>query len=93
MQVKLDPDKVNMMLNNGSFDILFKSENQIEAIKSYDYGKIHMRLKREKSRYMLKDKYWWIVNIQYELGVRPKRYFKSEKVQEFVKNFVQPYSV
>jgi hypothetical protein len=92
MQIKLNPEKVDLMLSNGSFDILFKSENQIEAIKPYDFGKIHMRLKREKTRYSLKENYYWVANIHYELGVRPNRYFESQKVQDFVKNFVQPYS-
>lgn len=92
MQIKLAPENVEQMLNSGQFKISQRSENQIEATKPFDYGKIHMRLKREKSNYLLQERYHWLANIHFERGLRPQRFFDSKKVHEFAEKYVTPYA-
>jgi hypothetical protein len=92
MQIKLAPENVEPMLNSGQFKISQRSENQIEATKPFDYGKIHMRLKREKSNYLLQERYHWLANIHFERGLRPQRFFDSKKVYEFAEKYVIPYA-
>ena len=91
MQVKLKPENLEPMLQSGNFEISQRFENQIEAFKSFDYGRIHLRMKREKSRYLLKEKYHWVVNFHFEIGLRPQRFFDSQKVHEFAKKYIRPY--
>lgn len=92
MQIKLAPENVESMLKSGEFEISQRSENQIEATKSIDYGRIHMRLKRERSQYLLQEHYHWLANIHFERGLRPQRFFDSKKVHEFAEKYVIPYA-
>jgi hypothetical protein len=92
VQVKLSPKNVEPMIKSGKFEITQRSENQIEAEKSFDYGRIHMILKREKSRYTLTDRYHWVANVHFEKGLRPQRFFDSKKVHEFAEKYVIPYA-
>ena len=92
MQVKLSPENVELMLQSGEFEVTQRSENQIEAKKPFHYGRIHMRLKREKSRYTLQDRYHWVANIHFERGLRPQRFFDTKKVHEFAEKYVIPYA-
>lgn len=92
MQIRLTPENVESMLKGGEFEISQRSENQIEATKPLNYGRIHMRLKREKSRYTLEDRDHWLVNIHLERGLRPQRFFDSKQVHEFAEKYVLPHS-
>lgn len=92
MQIKLPPENVDLMLNEGGFEISCRSENQIEATKSYDYGKVHMILKREKSRYLLQERFHWLANFHFERGLRPQRFFDSKNVIDFAEKYVTPYA-
>jgi hypothetical protein len=92
MQLRLSPENVEPMLQQGKFEISQKSENQIEAFKPFDYGKIHLRMKRKKAGYLLKDSYHWVAAFHLEIGLRPKRFFDSPKVHEFAKKYVIPYT-
>ena len=91
MQVRLSPEKVKPMLQNGEFEISQKSENQIEAFKAFDHGKIHLRMKREKSRYRLQENYRWVAAFHLEKGLRPKRFFDTSKIHEFAEKYIIPY--
>lgn len=88
MQVKLSPENVEPMLQQGKFKVSYRSENQIVAFKPSNYGKIHMRLRRVKSRYSLEDRFWWVGNFHFEKGLSPQCFFDSQEVQEFAKNYV-----
>ena len=79
------------MLQNGEFEISQKSENLIEAFKSFDHGKIHLRMKRKKSRYLLQENYSWVAAFHLEIGVRPKRFFDTPKIHEFAEKYIIPY--
>lgn len=92
MQLRLSPENVEPMLQKGEFEISQKSENQIEAFKPFDYGRIHMRLKREKAGYFLRDNYHWVAAFHLEIGLRPKRFFDSAKVHEFAEKYIIPYA-
>jgi len=92
VQVKLKPENLEPMLQSGKFEISQRSENQIEAFKPHDYGKIHMRLKREKSRYSIQERYHWIANFHFERGLRPQRFFDSKKVHTFAEKYVIPFA-
>jgi hypothetical protein len=92
MQIRLAPENLESMLSSGQFDISQRSENQIEATKPVGYGKINMRLKRERSQYLLQEHYHWLANIHFERGLRPQRFFDSKKVHEFAEKFVIPYA-
>jgi hypothetical protein len=47
LQIKLSTEAVEPILEKGDFQVSACSENMIEAFKTIDNGKIHMRLKRE----------------------------------------------
>jgi hypothetical protein len=81
------------MLQNGKFKVSYRSENQIEAFKAFNHGRIHLRIRREKARYFIRQKYHWIANFHFEIGLRPKRYFDSPKVHEFSERYVTPYAI
>lgn len=92
MQVKLSPKNVEPMLKSGDYEIAFQSENQIVVTKPFNYGRIHIRLKREKSRYSLQERYYWLANISFQKSLRPKRFFDSKDVHEFAEKYVIPYA-
>jgi len=58
--MKLPIEAIDPMLGAGHFKVSARSENMIVAVKSFDDGKIHMRLKRENSKYSLQDHYYWV---------------------------------
>jgi hypothetical protein len=92
MQIKLNPENVDLMLTEGSFDILYRSENQVEAAKPINYGRIHMVLRRLNAPYRLNDNYYWIANFHFEKGLRPQRFFNSHEVQEFAEKYLLSYT-
>jgi hypothetical protein len=92
MQLKLLPENVEPLLKKGKFKVTQKSENQIEAFKPFDHGRIHLRMKRVKTPYLLEDNYWWAATFHLEIGLRPKRFFDSPKVHEFAEKYIVPYS-
>lgn len=89
--MKLPIEAIDPMLGAGHFKVSARSENMIVAVKSFDGGKIHMRLKRENSKYSLQDHYYWVANFHYEYGIRPARIFESDTVRNFAKKYVTPY--
>lgn len=93
MQVKIFPEQFELILQNGDFNIIHKSENLMEATKTFDNGTICIRMKRENSHYSLHDRHRWRVSFHFERGIRPQRYFDSKKVHDFAKNYITPYAV
>ena len=91
MQVKIFPEQLELMLQNGDFNIIHQSKNLIEATKTFDNGIVRMRMKRENQQYSLKESYHWHVGFHFERGIRPQRYFDSKKVHNFAENYVTPY--
>jgi len=91
MQIKLPPKNIEKMLNNVKCEISHWSKNLIVTKKTFDYGRIHIRLKRQRLNYVLKERYYWLANIHFERGTRPQRLFDSNKVIEFIENNVEPY--
>ena len=92
MQIKLPPENIDNMLNNARCEINYRSENLIVAKKSFDHGKISIRLMRYSPNYLLNERYYWLANIHFEFGTRPQRLFNSDQVIEFVQKFVKPYT-
>lgn len=92
MQTKISPENVEKMLQKGKFEVSYRTANQIEAKKPFGYGRIHMRLKREKSRYSMQERYYWLASFHFEKGLRPERFFDSENVSDFAENYVLPYA-
>ena len=92
LQFRLSEKNLEEMLKNGEFDIKQKSENLIDAKKDQNYGKIHLQMKRETSNYMLKECFYWVVNIHFEIGLRPKRFFDSPEVKNFAEKYIIPYA-
>ena len=91
MQIKLPPKNIEKMLKNSKCEISHRSKNLIVAKKTFDYGRIHIRLKRQRVNYVLKERYYWLANIYFERGTRPQRLFDSNKIIEFIENYVEPY--
>jgi len=91
LQMRLPIEAVKPMLEEGDFQVYTLSENMIEAFKSYDNGKIHMRMKRENSKYSLEDHFFWVANFHFEHGIRPARIFESDLVRDFAEKYVIPY--
>jgi hypothetical protein len=93
MQIKLPPKNIEMMLKNSECEISYRSKNLLVAKKTFDYGMIHIRLKRQKVNYVLKERYYWLANIHFEKGTRPQRLFESNQVIEFIEKYVEPYYI
>ena len=91
MQKRLSAESIESMLGDGHFEISARSEEMIEAFKDFDNGKIHLRIKRENSKYSLEDRFFWVANFHYEHGIRPSRIFESYTVQDFAEKYVAPY--
>jgi hypothetical protein len=92
MQIKMASENVEPMLKSGEFEISYRSESQIVATKPIDYGRIHMRLKLQSPRYSLQERHYWLANIHFERGLRPQRIFDSNKIKEFVDQYIRPYT-
>ena len=92
MQIKLPPKNIEKMLKNAKCEISYRSKNLIVTKKTFDYGRIYIRLKRQTVNYVLKERYYWLANIHFERGTRPQRFFDSNKVIEFVQKYVKPYT-
>ena len=54
MQIKLPPKNIEMMLKNSECEISYRSKNLIVDKKTFDYGWIHIRSKRQRVKYVLK---------------------------------------
>ena len=91
LQIKLSTEAVEPILEKGDFQVSARSENMIEAFKTIDSGKIHMRLKRENSKYSLKDRFYWVANFHYEHGIRPARIFESDIIRDFAEKYIIPH--
>ena len=80
------------MLENAGCQVVAESEEQIVAVKRMTEGRIHIRLKRNAVRNSLKERYYWLADINFEKGLRPTHQFESKEVREFVKKYVKPFT-
>ena len=91
LQMRLPIEAIDSMLNAGDFKVSWHSENMMEAFKAFNNGKIHMKLKRENSKYSLKDRFYWVANFHYEHGIRPARTFESDLIRDFAEKYIIPH--
>lgn len=85
-------ENVEMMLKNSEYEIFQESKQQIVATKPFNYGRIHIRLKRKSPPYLLKERYYWLADIHFEKGLRPQKIFDSNEIRQFVDKHIRPYA-
>ena len=90
MQVKVSSEAIESILENAECQISQRSEKQVVALKHMNYGNIRIRFKRKALPYLLEKRNYWLADIHFEKGLRPQRYFDSQEVKDFVKEYVKP---
>ncbi|MGD8545762.1 MAG: hypothetical protein PVH12_06255 [Candidatus Bathyarchaeota archaeon] len=92
MQVKVSLGEIESIIKNSECKISHRSENHVVAFKRMNNGAIHIRFKQKTKPYLLEERSYWLADIHFEKGLRPKCYFDSPEVKDFVKEYVRPFS-